>query len=126
MSDPVFRPLDLLLPVALPPVATTNIVAIVVPIVLIVVLIVIIFVGLMLWYNIRIKGKEDPARRKHRGAFDFSREKNVDEDAAAAKIKEVNADQDLEQEKKLSITAPEELGESPVEEEKAEITDTAV
>lgn len=118
-----------LLLVARPPFATaspTNIAAIVVPVVLIVLLIVITFVGLMVWYNVRIKGKEDPVRRKHRGAFDFSKDKSLDEDAGAAKIKEVNAEQKLEKDKSLAVSAPTELGDSAENGDKPEITDTAV
>ena len=109
-----------------PPPAPTSVAAIVVPVVLIVVLIVLILVALMLWYNCRIKGKEEAGTRKHRGAFDFSKDKSLGEEKEA-KIAEVTVDSKLDKDKgNLAVAAPVELADSAENGEKPAITDTAI
>ena len=112
-----------------PPAPTNpiNIAAIVVPVIIILVLIVLIFVALMVWYNCRIKGKEEPGKRKHRGAFDFSKDKSLGVDDNDGKTTEVSVDSDASKEKKnLAVAAPAELGNSTENGEKVVITDTPV
>lgn len=118
--------------VAEPPPATatapapTSIAAIVVPVVLIVVLIVLILVALMLWYNCRIKGKEESGTRKHRGAFDFSKDKSLGKEKEA-KITEVTTDSELDKDRtNLAVAAPAELADSAENGEKPAITATAI
>lgn len=83
----------------------------------------------MVWYNCRIKGNEEPGKRKHRGAFDFSKEKSLGEekDAKDAKAAEAQADSELNQDKKtLAVAAPEELTNSGENGDKAVVTNTPV
>lgn len=80
----------------------------------------------MVWYNCRIKSNEEPGKRKHRGAFDFSKEKSLGEEKDA-KAAEAQADRELNQDKKnLAVAAPEELTNSGENGDKAVVTDTPV